>query len=183
MKLSAKDEKKIREMTDAAIVRFIDSIPDKVNTILTKVVCSLLGVKSGWSHGDYEVDHTNGRETILTRLLQRRCHAQVEAAFEPIINHALKNLAKDKKFWAAIAKDVARSFTETINYKLRNKATEWAETEANKVIANLENTKLKPLFRDPLDLEDPKGCETQVEDLLMEEFAKTMAAIIDPSPE
>lgn len=115
-------------------------------------------------------------------MLAGRCTAEVEKVFEPILNMAVAKLAKDQKFWEALAKEMSKRFAEIVSYQLQSKAKEWAEVQAAKIIENLDKVTLKPLYTDPLNLEDPKGCATQVEDLLMEEFAKTMAAAIAPKP-
>lgn len=182
MDISKKDKELIRKKTDEAIVGFINRIPDKVEEILTKVIVNLIGAKKGWSGSEYEVDTTNGRQSLLTRMLAGRCTAEVERAFEPILNMAVEKLAKDKKFWEALATDMSKRFRETVAYKLQNKATEWATAQADQIIENLDNVTLKPLYTDPLDIENPKGCGSQIEDLLMEEFAEVMAKAISQKP-
>ena len=182
MDISKKDKELIRQKTDAAIINFVNHIPDKVDEILTKVLLSLIGAKKGWGNSEYEVDTTNGRQSLLTRMLSGRCTAAVEKAFEPIFQKAIDDLAKNKKFWETIAKDMSKRFTEAVAYKLGNRATEWANDQANKIIENLDNVTLKPLYTDPLDIENPKGCDSQIENLLMEEFAEVMAKAISQKP-
>lgn len=67
----------VRERATRAIDEYLKGLDDRIKTMMTQSLCSLLGLSYS-SYGRTEIDHCNGRNSILEEVIKTKAKDEVE---------------------------------------------------------------------------------------------------------
>lgn len=83
LKLTPERQAEIEKAADAEIAKFIADIPAVIRKILEGAIASLLGLSNRF--GDkWEVDHCNGRRSVIIDIVERKCKESIEELVTPV---------------------------------------------------------------------------------------------------
>lgn len=90
-------------------------IVKELNAAKREVVMKIIGLDNNW--GKWEVDHCNGRESPITKLVEQQCREAIHAWLVPAIKEELERQRERviKEYVAAVTNDVV-SRLETACY-------------------------------------------------------------------
>jgi len=98
----------------------INSIDSTVENMVTRAIGSLLGISNSW--GRAEIDHCNGRSSILTSIIEEKARRQVEK-----IVSTFKFDENDKEVLLAFQKEYKEQLKRRISWHAENEAKRIAE--------------------------------------------------------
>lgn len=174
LKLTPERQAEIEKIADAEIAKFITDIPAIIRRILEGAIASLLGLSNRF--GDkWEVDHCNGRRSVIIDIVERKCKESIEELVIPVALVAIAQLKDDKKFLAAITMEVKSTFKQCLENRLRETTIQFANAQAKAVLEGLNAVDLSAIFPRKTELEDPNSFETQIGALILEEIAMRTA--------
>jgi hypothetical protein len=128
--------KKLIEVSVAKVVREkVDNLDRIVDDLVKQAICSLLGIEYRWG-GRAEIDHCNGRNSILTKVIEERAKEQVEK-----IVKSFKIDANDKYVESAFKKEYHQQLQNQLKYYAEGTAKSMAE----KVISNYTEKELEKI--------------------------------------
>lgn len=118
MKEITEAKNKIKEAVIRTTTQQIEKIDTTVETMIKNAIGSLLGISTSW--GRAEIDHCNGRNSILTQVIEDKARKQVE------------KLVMSFKF-DENDKEIMEAFKREFKEQLRRKISWYAENEAKRV--------------------------------------------------
>ena len=126
LSLKEKDVAKIEKTIDDAVASYIEDLPGRLRTIMDKIVLGALGFSEAW--GRIEVDHCNGREPFVAKLLNEQAKKLCEEAM------AKHHLTLTPEFEEALRKDYGE--------RLQRHFDNWYDRKVNEHFESLFKTLL-----------------------------------------
>lgn len=173
--LKPEDLVRISEIADAEVAAYIRELPGNIRGMLNAAMYSVLGLRNEYG-GKLEVDRCNGRQTVITKLLDEKCKKAVAEHVEPVLMATLKLLAADKKALLTIAKEAKSCYERTLVDAVRSMAIEKAKAQAVKIVEGLEKVDLNRILLTNIDIEDPESFDTHIGQVLLADIAEYLAA-------
>lgn len=120
----------LRNLIEKAVLKVVEEKVNNLNNIVDGLVknaiCSLLGIEYGWG-GKANIDHCNGRNSILTKVIEERAKEQVEK-----IVKSFSISPEDKEVRSAFEQEYSRQLLSQIRYYAEQKARDITENIVNK---------------------------------------------------
>ena len=138
-------KKEIEQAVIKKVAKSFKDIDSKVDKMVELSICSVLGLNIHGYNG-YEIDHCNGRSSILTRVLEDRARKQVEK----IVNNFKSKEEEIPLVKKAFEEEFSKELLRTIKYR----AQELAEKISRDII---EEYTLKSLKKLGFGKEEDKG--------------------------
>lgn len=157
-------QRKIEQVVDNTVARFIENLPGELTKLLHKNVSKLLGMRNDW--GKWEVDPFNK-----------------ESAIADLINQKVRKTVEDlvaKQRWTPTDKQItaiADHFNSQIDRELQSQIYKLAERKAAEIARVLEKDLTIEALMQPITIKnvaDPKYGDglPQVRDLLLKHVAE-----------
>lgn len=173
--LSPKDKHKIETVAGATVKEFILDLPKLVNHLLSSAVGQLLGLShSNWNQS-WSIDHCNGRRSVIIDLVERRCKEEIEAVAKPIVDITLAALQTDKRFLAAIAREVEEQYRRTLHEEVHKVAMAHAHAQAKALVQGLEQLDFSEALPESIDPTNPDSFDTDIGEAILQEVAHRLA--------
>jgi len=130
---------KVNEIAEQAIEKQMKDLPQKVESIISSSILSLLGLSGGYRGN--EIDHCNGRWNLFAEVLKAEAKNDVEK-----IVKELKVRFNINDFTEAFQKEYMSHFRSHLSYKAKELADQkvkaYVESRLNKVVENLNKREL-----------------------------------------
>jgi len=139
MKKTRQKPVSVKKMIEAEIERQLPNMPRKIESVIHAALLSLIGVEQRGSR--MEIDHCNGRHSVLTEAFKRL--AQVEA--EKLARTYKPSTGDIASFRTAFAQEYNRSMRRALSEIARDRATSDVKAYVEDIKISVEKTLgLKP---------------------------------------
>lgn len=173
--LKSEDLAKIAELADAEIATYIEELPGNIRRMLNTAMYSMLGLKEEWG-GKLEIDRCNGRQTIITKLIDEKCKKAATEHIEPVLMAVLQLLVADKRAITAIAKEAKNCYERTLADAVRTMAIQKAKAQAEKIVAGFQDVNFNDIMMKNVEVEDPDSFNTHLGKVMLDDIAEYLAA-------
>lgn len=166
MVLEEKDIKKIEKTIDNVIAKYVENLPNKITTILDKLVFSALGFRDD-GFGRIEVDRN--RDAFVARLIDERAKKTVEEALKK------HEFVLGDEFDKVLRKDYAERLQRQFDHYLDRKVSDHFE-EVMKNVLNTSEIKFDLKVETPKkkDLANPNHLDKipKLRDLILQDVVE-----------
>lgn len=173
--LKPEDLVKIAELADTEIATYIEELPGNIRRMLNTAMYSMLGLKEEWG-GKLEIDRCNGRQTVITKLIDEKCRKAATEHIEPVLMAVLELLTADKRALTAIAKEAKNCYERTLADAVRTMAVQKAKAQAEKIVAGFKDVNFDDILMKNIEVEDPDSFNTHIGQILLDDIAEHLAA-------
>ena len=168
--------KQVEEATRESVGAFIKGLPQLINQRLESSVAKVLGFSDTWGNTkDWDVDHCNGRTSVVSNYVSERARDIVHKVAESVITEkVIRNVMKEcRDALLKDAKEQARREYKTLLYdKIHKLAEEKADEDAKKIFDEIDQISTDIELADPEAGKDPVGhavMEDVIDDLGVKE--------------
>ena len=165
--------KQVEEATRKSVGEFIKGLPQLIKQRLEASVAGVLGFSEGW--GKWDVDHCNGRTSVVSNYVAERARDIVHKVAESVITEkAIRKIMKEcRDALLRDAKEQARREYKQLLYdRIHELAKEKADEDARKVFDEIDEINTDIELANPKAGDDPVGhaiMEDVVDDLDVKE--------------
>lgn len=119
-----KFSEKMRREAQEAMKKFVTNLPTNINSKMEAALLSLLGLEK---RNGYEIDHCNGRNSVLIDVIRGMAVADVEKA--------VKGIQFKSEETSLIREALKKEYKSQLSYVIRDLATRKAREDAERFIA------------------------------------------------
>jgi hypothetical protein len=160
--MSIKEE--MEEAIGKALREVLNEIPGQVKRGMSSTVAKALGFENRWRDG-WEVDHCNGRMSIVGELVSSAAQAKVREA----VMEASKEFTIPKTLKKAIMSDMkkvfSRAFRDALSEEIEELARQKAQEMAKQIMSDMAN-----ITMDIPSMADPSFGEKEIEKAALEAY-------------
>ncbi len=135
--LSKADVDRVEKAAAEATNKFVRGVPQFVEDALEKACLHALGLKADWNNG-YVVDTSTLRDGPVTVAIVKLCKDEVKSAADAVARETVKEILKDAKFVAAVAKEARDAYRRELRTALARAAEAYAELQAKALVEGLD---------------------------------------------
>jgi len=159
--MSIKEE--MEEAIGKALREVLKEIPNQVKRGMSGTVARALGFENRW--GGWEVDHCNGRMSVVSELISSAAQTKVREA----VMEASKEFTISKTLKKAIMSDMKnvfnRAFRNTLGEEIEKLARQKAQEMAKQLMSDMAN-----ITMDMPSMADPSFGEKEIEKAALEAY-------------
>lgn len=163
--------RQVEEATRKSVGEFIKGLPHLIKQRLEESVAKVLGFTNSWGDRDWNVDHTNGRTSVVSNYVAERAREVVHKVAKSVITEkVIRKVMKECR--DALLKDAKeqamREYKQALYDKIHKLAEEKADEDAQKVFDEIDE------INTDIELADPKAGKDPVSRAVMEDVIEDL---------
>jgi len=167
----------INTKIDGEVAKFIRELPQHVNKMLSGAMYNALGLRVGFGGAAYEVDHSNGRESLIGNCVKEKAGEEAQKVIAEITLKAIQQFRKDQSAILAILKEAEAQYKQKLRENLLNLAAERARQDAQALLDAMAPVVFENVPGTLGEVADPAcGSGSETREALLERLARELVS-------